>query len=408
MLLKKETQKILILSLLIFASTISLNACGINRLINNSKKETSSEVMLVKVSPVIEMNIKDQIEVSGILYPNEEVIVSNKITGKVLSINADLGDYVNKGKVIAQIDPLDYQYQTDELNARLNITKIKLEGVENKNKTLDDHTIVQQAKANMDDAYSRMLRLEELVEKKLVSQQDYDSSKAKYIAAKATYENAKINVASMKSELLANKAATNLSAHNVSETRITSPISGYIQKRSISLGEYLKAFTEMFTIVQTNPIKIRANIPERYAGVMNKGSKIKFSVDSYPDRTFNGTVNRVAPAIDTTSHTFEIEALVNNENNELKPGLFASINIDLGTTHIGMFVPESAIYSTVGLNKIFTLDGNKTKEHIVKLGSFSDNMIEIINEIKLNDKVIITDVDKLTDGIEVNVVSSKD
>lgn len=378
--------------------------CGCKK--TEKEKLEKDNIISVKVAKVSQLRIKDLITITGSLMPNEKVIISNKKAGKVIKYYVDLGDYVKKGQVLAQINPVDYQLQHSETMARVESTQATLEGVNLLN--IEEHSLVRQAKATLDDTKIRMERLKKLADNKLISMQDYDSARANYLAAKAAYENKISTIKKISKDLNAQKATNSISAQAVNDTRITSPIAGYIQKREISIGEYLNPNTEMFEIVQNNPLKISGKIPEKYALLIKKEQKVTFNVDSYPNKVFTAIITRVAPALDEKTRTLEIEMKVNNENNELKSGLFANITIDLGTEHAGLFVPETAVYTTVGLNKIFVMNGKNVTEHIVKLGEFVDNKVEVFNGVKLSDKVVITNVDKLSNGIEVNVVSAKD
>lgn len=394
------------ITFLLFITIFStLVGCQKKQVDNSSIKD---QKLLVNTESVIEKEIQDKISVTATIFPNEEVTISNKKDGKVSKIFVDLGDYVHKGQLLAQIDYLDYKYLFDESKARLESSETSLEGINNSAESIDKHSLARQAKANLDDAYIRMQRLKGLLDQKLVSQQDYDSAKAAYLAAQANYDSTITSLNKLKKDLIAMKASNSLIARGLSETHITAPLSGYIQARQISLGEYLKQGTTMFTLVQTNPLKIRASIPEKYSFAIKKGLVATFKVDPYANRLFKGIITRVAPAIDINNRTFEIEVTANNSDNALKPGLFAKLEIDLGKTHKALFVPEAAVYTMVGVNKVFTVHNDVVKEHIVTLGKEIDGKVEVINSLNVNDKVITTDLDQLSEGSIVKTTSPKE
>lgn len=377
------------------------------------KKETKDELkdnkaINVRVSKTIELKTKDKIDITGSLLPFDEVIVSNEKSGKIIKIYNDLGDYVNKGQTLAKLDPIDYSIKYNEAKARHQSSIEALEGLLKDNDQIINHSLILKAKAEMDDAFSKQERLKELSKQKLIPQQDYDSAKAKYLAAKAAYENSITSVKRLKEDVKVTKESVNLSAQNLADTNIKAPISGYIQKKDVSLGEYLNTPTEMFVIVQNDPIKIKASIPEKYALKIRKGLKASFTVEAYPDKNFIAEVTRIAPALDQKTRTLEVEFLVNNKENLLKSGLFADMVLDLGTSHKGIFAPESSIYTTVGINKVFTVHNGQLKEHTVDLGDFIDNKVEVINNIEAGSQVVISDVDKLSDGLKVNIVNTEE
>lgn len=373
-----------------------------------SQVEETIKKVKIRVAPVSEYIIDDKIELTGSIIPYEKVIISNKNSGKVIKLYVDLGDKVSKGQLLAQINPVDYNLKYKESLAHFESTKATLEGVDIKTKTAEEHSLVLQTKANLDDARLRMERLKDLAKQQLVSQQDYDSAYSKFLAAQAAYENSKTNLEKMQKDLNIKKASMDVSAQTLADTNVLAPISGYIQKRNVSLGEFLNPYSPMFELVQNNPLKIQASVPERFALKVEPGQQVAFSVDALPGKIFKGIITRVAPALDEKTRTLDIEITLDNKDNILKSGLFATITIDLGTEHKGLFVPESAVYNTVGLNKVFTVLNGKAKEHIVDLGEIVDDKIEVLGDIKISDKIINTDVDTMSEGLEVEVVKVED
>jgi RND family efflux transporter MFP subunit len=373
----------------------------------HQKKEHQLDINRITVTYVkpVQILIEDKLNVTGTLYPNEKVIINNKQPGRVSNIYADLGDYVNQGQVLARLNPVDMNLVYEESMARQHSIRSSLEDIAD----VQEHSLVRQTRAALDESETKMNRLKKLVDQKLISEQDYDTARANYLAAKAGYDNAVASVKKLSKELEVAKASSKRTVQDIKDTIISAPMSGYIQNREIAKGEYLRIDREMFVLVQTNPIKIKADIPEKYAFLVKKGIKVDFTVDAYTDKVFSGVITRVAPAINTKTHTFEIEVTVNNNDNLLKPGLFARLVINFDTTHQAILIPETAVYTTAGLNKVFTLEqGNKVKEHIVETGVILDDQIEIIGAIKPEDRVINTNVDKLSDNLEVNVVTKKE
>lgn len=396
--------KVFKITVLVVLIAILIPACQEKK---EEKEKPNSKLTTVTISKVSQKLVKDEIQITGTIYPNEEVIISNEKEGKITKLLVDLGDFVKKGQLLAQIDPVDYSLEFNESQARLEATRSALEGLDNTVKSLDEHSIVMQAKANLDEAELRMKRLKDLAAQKLVPLQDYDTAQSKYLASKAVYENAKTSVTKLKNDYKAMIAQNKISAKTVIDTKITAPMSGYIQQRSVTLGEYLKPNTQMMLLVQTNPLKIKAAIPEKYTTEIKKSQRVFFKVDAYNNRSFEGIITRIAPAVDIKTRTFEIEITVNNSNNLLKPGLFTKLTIDLGKFHNAIFVPDTAIYSIVGENKLFTYHNGKVKQHLIKLGTQFDNKIEVINKLNSDDYVVTSNLDQLTDGASVKVIDEK-
>ena len=241
-----------------------------------SQVEETIKKVKIRVAPVSEYIIDDKIELTGSIIPYEKVIISNKNSGKVIKLYVDLGDKVSKGQLLAQINPVDYNLKYKESLAHFESTKATLEGVDIKTKTAEEHSLVLQTKANLDDTRLRMERLKDLAKQQLVSQQDYDSAYSKFLAAQAAYENSKTNLEKMQKDLNIKKASMDVSAQTLADTNVLAPISGYIQKRKVSLGEFLNPYSPMFELVQNNPLKIQASVPERFALKVEPGQQVAF------------------------------------------------------------------------------------------------------------------------------------
>src|SRR6185295_5483864 len=98
---------------------------------------------------------------------------------------------------------------------------------------------------------------------------------------------------------------------------------GYVQKRLVALGEYVKTQSPVMSVVRVNPLKVTAEIPERMTPWVKVGQPVQLQVDAYPDKAISGKISRISPAINTSTRAFSFEALVPNDDASLKPGTFA-------------------------------------------------------------------------------------
>ena len=130
-------------------------------------------------------------------------------------------------------------------------------------------------------------------------------------------------------------------------------------------------------------------------------------VDAYPDRPFTGRVSRISPAVNTATRAFPFEALVPNRDAALKPGTFARVHIESGKTDDVLTLPYEAMQYRYGVNRVFVVDGDKLSVRELKTGDRLGDRIEILAGIKAGERVAMTDVEKLVDGMKVTTATTK-
>jgi RND family efflux transporter MFP subunit len=225
--------------------------------------------------------------------------------------------------------------------------------------------------------------MKELNKQHLVSAKQYDESSSEMRIAQADADAAEKMVG------IANK--------KLNDTYIRAPFAGSVQKRMVSLGEHVGEGMPLYELIATDPIKLRAPIPERFVPMAKVGLPIDLTIDARPDLTFHGAVTRIAPALDENSRTLLIEAEVPNADGMLKPGYFAHVTMNLGHDR-ALFIPNSAILRYAGVARVFVFKDGAVRSREVSTGSLEGDQIEIISGLKPGEKVVVSDVDRLADG----------
>jgi RND family efflux transporter MFP subunit len=157
------------------------------------------------------------------------------------------------------------------------------------------------------------------------------------------------------------------------------------------------------TVVRINPLKVLAQIPERMAPWIKIGQPVVLRVDAYPDRTFDGTVTRISPAVSTETRTFAFEASAPNSGGVLKPGTFARVSLETALVENVLTIPYAAMQYRYGVNRAFVVKGGSLSAQELKLGDRRGDRMEIAAGVKAGDLVATTDVDNLSDGQKVTV-----
>ncbi len=338
------------------------------------KKEEVSFV----TEKVAKANIQNSITATGTIEAVTSVTVGTQVSGIVSKLFVDYNSEVKKGQVIAELDKTN-------LMSTLNAAKANL---------LSARANLQSAKATESYQLSNYNRYKTLYDKGLVSADDYESARLSYEQAREQANSARQNVTSAQEEV--QRAQTNLGY-----ATITSPIDGVVISKSVEEGQTVAASfstPELFTIAKdlTN-MQVIADVDEADIGDVAVGERVTFTVDAYPDDTFEGSVTQVRLQATTTNNvvTYEVVISAPNADLKLKPGLTANVTIYTaerqGVTSVSSkalrFTPtvetvgKRRIADCNGKNKVWTLENNTLKAHAVKTGMSDGIRTEITDGI---------------------------
>lgn len=353
---------------LVIAAVAAIAALAV-WLLSGGKKEETITFDTAAVAPA---NIMNSITATGTIEPVTSVTVGTQVSGIVSKLFVDYNSVVKKGQVIAELDKTN-------LMSQLNTAKTQL--------------ATAQSQLNYQTANYK--RYKTLFEKGLVAADDFDN-------AKLSYTQAKEQVASAKEEV--QRAQTNLGY-----ATITSPIDGVVLSKSVEEGQTVAASfstPELFTIAQdlTN-MQVVADVDEADIGDVKEGERVSFTVDAYPDDTFEGEVKQVRQEATTTNNvvTYEVVISAPNADLKLKPGLTANVTIYTAERKGVLSVPSKALRftpqkETVGKmkivdaanakNKVWTIEGNSIVAHKVNIGMTDGTNTQIVGGIAEGTKVI--------------------
>ena len=338
--------------------------------LSGSKKEEQISFETAAVAPA---NIMNSITATGTIEPVTSVTVGTQVSGIVSKLYVDYNSVVKKGQVIAELDKTN-------LMSQLNSAKTQL----------------ATAQSQLNYQTTNFNRYKTLYQKGLVAADDFDS-------AKLSYTQDKEQVAAAKEEV--QRAQTNLGY-----ATITSPIDGIVLSKSVEEGQTVAASfstPELFTIAQdlTN-MQVVADVDEADIGDVKEGERVSFTVDAYPDDTFEGTVKQVRQEATTTNNvvTYEVVISAPNADLKLKPGLTANVTIYTAERKGVLSVQSKALRftpqkETVGKmkivdqtgnakNKVWTIEGNSIVAHKVNIGMTDGTNTQILNGISAGVKVV--------------------
>lgn len=358
----------------------------------------------VTTAAAISRSLPRTVEVVGTLAADEEVIVSAQIAGEISALNVDFGSYVQQGQVLAQIDKRDAQLKLEQAEASLKQTMARL-GMKDGTKFDPTNTAdVQQVKAQLDWTKMDLERATKLVEAGDVPRAVYDQALTQKNLAQARYQAALDAVNQQVAVVEQQQAAINLAKKNVGDTVVRSPISGAVKEKFQARGAFVPVGGKLVSLVRTNPLRLRADIPESSAAAVRIGQTITLTTEAFPDRTFSGRVARIGASLNEQTRALTVEAEVSNPGNQLRPGMFAKSQLVTNRGGTAVMIPKKALYTVAGLNKVYVIENGKAVERIVKTGITDGELIEIMEGVNDGEQVATSNADKLQQG---SVVSSR-
>jgi membrane fusion protein (multidrug efflux system) len=362
----------------------------------------------IKVETIKQESVQRTVEVVGTLAAVDEVTISSEAEGRVSRLLADLGDRVTAGQSLIELDREKPQYNFDQQRAALARTLAKYGAADTTHLPAIEQTPdVQKAQAELVQARQAYERADQLHTRQLVPKQTLDDADAMLRSKQASYDSSLQNAKNLRADIDASDAAMKMAERQLRDTSIRAPFDGYVQKRLVNMGEYVKVQTPVMAVVRVDPLKIIAEIPEKMAPWIQTGEPVELHVDAYPDRAFTGKLSRISPAVNTATRAFPFEALVPNGQAILKPGTFARVRINSSRVDQVLTVSYSALQYRYGVNRVFVVNGDQASAKEVKVGERFGDRIEVLSGVNAGDTVAAADVERLNDGSKVKTQNSK-
>ena len=361
------------------------------------------------VAPIALREVQRSVGAVGTFYGFDELTVTAEVSGRVVQVFHEVGEIVQPGDVLLQIDPTDYELAVEEKRREIELdgTRIGLReyvpadkdfNPDNVQKLIDQVFKIDEvprvisAKEEMENAALRLERAEKLVADRALPREEYTGRNKDLKVAQANYEQARwdswaivagikyrlvqLRTAQRKLELTTVKVPT-----PTQRTRIPKEVKYGVVERKVTEGEMVKdapgMSTATFQLVMDGVLKLKAAVPERFVSQVQVGQVARVYVDAYPNREFPGEVFAINPMIDRTSRTFMVEVYVDNPQRELKAGGFAKVDI---LTHVdpqAWTVPVDAIVTYAGSTKIFVIRDGRARAMPIATGLEGRGWVEL-------------------------------
>lgn len=344
------------------------------------------------------------VTVSGTLAAYDQATLSAKVPGRLRSISVDLGSVVRRGQMIAQLEQQDYQLRVQQADAAMQQARARLglppQGTDDRVDPEQTGT-VRQARAVLNEAQTSRERAATLVKQGIIARAEFDTADAAYKVALARYQDAVEEVRNRQALLAQRRSELAMARQQLADTSIYASFEGVVQEKRASVGEYLAAGAPVINVVRMNPLRLRAEVPEREAQSVRTGQQIRVQVEGDAN-AYLGRIVRLSPTISEQNRILIVEAEISN-NGSLRPGAFVSANIVTDDSGMAVTVPTSAIVTFAGIEKVITVKDNKAVEKPITTGRRAADWTEVVAGLNVGDEVVV-DPGNLQSGQPVNVV----
>ena len=349
-----------------------------------SQQNTAERVVPVQVLKLSPDSISSFLEITGNLRAGNDAYVFSTITEKLVRIVRDVGAKVKKDEIIAELD-----------------NKIWKEGLN------QARAVLESMQARQEQIKQDYERYERLYKQKAVSQQQWEK-------IQSSLQEANANIAQLEAQYAQAK-------QKYDDTYIKAPFDGVVGSLLYDVGETVPMGQPVAKIINTNLMKAKLNIPDIHMNKIQPEQAVYADFPASPDKHFKGIINRIDPAIDPVSRTIEVEAIFENQNNDLKSGMYGLFHIEIGKSKNTIVIPDNALINRteVKVNNetgatyteirhyVFVAQDDSARMVEVQTGLASGDKIEINQGVQFGEDVIIVGQKIVKDGQKVDIITDR-
>ncbi len=321
----------------------------------------------VNVQSAKTMEVSSVLSFKANLEPIEKGIVGTKIAGQVVQILFDDGDTVAQGQQLVALDDKDVRIQLQ--SAEINLQKLQ--------------TTLDSSQRNYD-------RVKALFDSGAISKAAFEDAETAIKMAKSNIETAQVSILGI------NNSLNNLI--------ICAPISGKIDEKNVSLGQYVTPGTILCKVLDTSSILAVIQIKQSDLAKVKVGQKANLKLSKNDTESYEGRIESIDVSANTASRVFNCQIRVDNKNAALRPGIFGYVELANDKKKVILGIPLSALVGTEDSYSVFTMDNGLARKHPVKIGEIRNDMVEITEGLKEGAKVIVTNLNSINDGDAVKVI----
>ena len=419
--LKKDRKrwKWLLLAILVVVAALALyRVWGFTQKRSGTQRAARMEVP-VQVIPVVAKPLTYSIKVTGDILPLMQVDLIPKVSGYLERIDVHIGDIVRRGQVIAQIDQTDFLHKVREIEAKVAQAKAQMTEIETGTRAEElrqAEEAVKQAQSRFENAKLQHERIEALYKREVISKKERDVADMEYTVAEAQLAASQQQLKLLRdgarqevrdasqAKLREMEAILEQERNHLKDTKIVTPFQGEISRKYVDAGAFVSSSTPLANLVHTETLKIVANVLEKDVPLLKPGMKAKIRVESYPERIFEGRVEKINSALDLSTRTLQAEIWIPNLDRSLKPGMFSNVEVVLLEKPQALIIPREAILEAGSEMSVFVVEGKQAVRRSISVGYEQDRMVEVLKGLNERDQVVIKGQQLIKDGSTIRII----
>lgn len=388
--------------ILVASAVLSLTASACKRNEAPAPIVTAAEAAPVRVTAAVATarQVPLTLALTGTLTGDQQSEVTPLVSGRVTEVLVERGATVHAGDELIRLRDVDYRSSAAQASAALEQAQARL-GVANGRFDAEQTAEVRAARANRDLAEDALRRTQQLAQSGAVSDQDLQRAMQSAAASREQYTSAVNNSRAAYFGYQTARVAVDQSRRNVNDSVVRAPFDGEIAERRANVGEYVTSQRAIVTLVRTNPLRIELQIPQERIPFVSRGQQVDLHVDAFPDRVFHGTISYISAAVRSETRSLIAEAVVQNDDHVLRPGIFTTARLHLNRTEEAVVVPPSAVVTEAGTSRAFVINNGRIEERVVTIAERLPNELVIDSGLHPNDRVATSNLDRLGDGARV-------
>lgn len=440
-----------VFALLAIGLALFVSACTGSHAAGKSGHDEKAAQPKVVQTTVVEATTRDVpkfIEATGSFLADESTEVAPETSGKVAAVFADEGSFVKQGEIIVRLSEKDASLRLQQARAAEQQAAAQLQQAEAQYKqaqaaigldkggdfSADNVPDVRQARAALRSAESDLLlaeanerRYANLLEsgdtsKLVFDQRRNEAEKARAMVNEARerlqaaqngarqnnqgIEASRAAVANARAALESARSNTALAEKAVADATIRAPFAGFVSSRPVAVGEFVSPSTPIATIVRTNPLKLRLQIPETEAGRVRVGMSVSATTAAFADRNFAGQITAINPLLSENARSLQVEAVFENGGNLLRPGMFATARVLQPEGESGVYIPRTALFTDKNTNStgVYVIEDGTARLRVAQIDENTpeeSNEVRILSGVNAGDKIANGNLNQLFDGAKV-------
>ena len=330
-------------------------------------------------------------EATGTVRARTSAAIAAKLMGYVREVMVQAGDHVRQGQLLVTLDTRDLDVSSRRAEAAR-------EGVRTAVPEAD--SAVSAARANLDLAQATFGRMEELLQKKSISNQEFDEASARRKAAQAAYDTARARRVQLNSKLAEVDQDVGATEVTRSYADVRAPFAGIVTARSVEPGSLAVPGTPLLTIEREGGYRLEAAVDESHLGAIRVGQPVSITLDS-ADRPLEARVSAIVPSVDSASRTYTVKIDLPTLAS-LRSGVFGRAAFHLGTESL-LTIPAKAVTERGQLQSVVVADNGVARTRLITAGQRANDRVEVLSGLSAGEKVIFPIPQSLLDGARVEI-----